>query len=73
MSEKPKITGYRDLTKAEIDAMNEVKATANTVKELLDEIAATPGIDQRWVAIARTELQQGFMALIRAIAQPDSF
>lgn len=29
--------------------------------------AAQPG---RWTSIAKTELQQGFMALVRAVAQP---
>lgn len=28
---------------------------------------------QRWVAIARTEMQQGLMALTRAVAQPTIF
>lgn len=28
---------------------------------------------ERWVAIARTELQEGFMALARAVAQPTTF
>jgi hypothetical protein len=31
------------------------------------------GADQRWVAIAKTDLQKGFMALVRAVAQPESF
>lgn len=30
-------------------------------------------MDKRWGAIARTELQQGFMALTRAVAQPTNF
>lgn len=30
-------------------------------------------MDKRWAAIARTELQQGFMALTRAVAQPTTF
>jgi hypothetical protein len=32
-----------------------------------------PGIDRRSVALARTNMQQGFMWLVRSIAQPDSF
>ena len=32
-----------------------------------------PSIDQRWVSIGATEIQQGFMALTRAIAQPTTF
>jgi hypothetical protein len=29
--------------------------------------------DQRWLAIGATQLQQGFMALTRAIAKPEFF
>lgn len=76
------ITGYRDLTQAEIDLMNRIKATANDVSALLKDISygnpgggeAPEGIaDARWYAIARTHLQEGFMALTRSIAKPTSF
>lgn len=30
-------------------------------------------LDQRWVAIGATDLQRGFMAVIRGIAQPTTF
>jgi hypothetical protein len=30
-------------------------------------------VDQRWVTIAATQLQQGGMALTRSIAKPDFF
>ena len=30
-------------------------------------------IDQRWVTIGATDLQTGFMALTRAVAQPTTF
>lgn len=32
-----------------------------------------PMIDKRWVAIGATDLQKGFMAVIRGIAQPTTF
>lgn len=66
-----KITGYRDLSQAEIDAMNRIKALANEVGATLDGLPE--GVDGRWVAIARTQLQQGFMAAVRAVARPESF
>jgi len=28
---------------------------------------------ERWIALANTHFQQGLMALVRAIAQPESF
>lgn len=32
-----------------------------------------PSLDQRWISLGATQLQQGFMAVIRGIAQPSSF
>ena len=32
-----------------------------------------PALDQRWISIGATQLQQGFMAVIRGIAQPTTF
>ena len=64
------ITGYRDLGQSEIDKMNAVKAQAAEVGALKDQLTAGPDLDQRRLSIARTHLQQGFMAGVRAIAQP---
>lgn len=67
------IAGYRELSQEEIDAMNRIKAKAAEVRDLLDGMRATAGIDQRALAIATTELQTGFMWAVRAIAQPAGF
>lgn len=67
------IKGYRDLTQEEIDLMNEVKTVGEAVGALVDKISAVDGADVRWASIARTQLQQGLMALTRAIAKPESF
>jgi hypothetical protein len=67
------IKGYRDLTPEEIALMNEAKAKAEEVGALVEKIAGTPGIDPRWVAAGKTDLQKGFMCLIRGIAQPTTF
>ena len=68
-----KIAGYRELSQQEIDAMNAVKAKAEEVGLQLDALRDMPGIDQRALAIAKTELQTGFMWAVRAIAQPNGF
>ena len=67
------IKGYRDLSEAEIRAMNAVKSEADRVGFLIEELESNPDLDQRWVAIAKTSLQQGFMAAVRAVAQPTTF
>ncbi|MGP4950708.1 Acb2/Tad1 domain-containing protein [Psychrobacter sp. T6-1] len=71
--EKPKITGYRVLTQAEIDLMNKVKAKGAELGELIQELKATDGLDQRWIATGATDIQKGLMAVTRGIAQPNSF
>ena len=67
------IKGYRDLTAGEISLMNDVKHRGEKLHELIVNLRTSPGIDQRWVDIAETQLQLGLMALTRAIAQPTSF
>lgn len=68
-----KIKGYRDLSEEEIALINEAKGLAEKVGELCDKIEETQGIDGRWFSIGRTDLQKGFMSLIRSIAQPTTF
>ena len=67
-----KISGYRDLTQEEIDLMNRVKALESELASLCGEIGTVDGIDQRNLALGRTNLQQGFMWTVRAIARPES-
>lgn len=67
------IKGYRDLSAEEIALMNQIKSKAAEVGELVDLLKAVPSLDQRWVSIGKTDLQTGFMALVRAIAQPTTF
>lgn len=81
---QPAITGYRNMTEAEIALINRIKEHAETTRQLLGEVSdylysqgtTVGGIDPdpaRWLAIGRTELQQGYMAVIRAVAQPTTF
>lgn len=68
-----KITGYRDLTQAEIDLMNEGKELAKKCGEFIAKLEADPTTDKRNVALGKTNLQQGFMWAVRAVAQPTTF
>ena len=67
------IKGYRDLSQAEIDAMNNIKNLASQVGNLINELKDDPNVDQRWLSIAQTDLQKGFMSAVRSVAKPDSF
>lgn len=92
------IKGYRDLSQAEIDLMNRIKAHAEETRALVLAVRETvvPRIELhpddgqkdpvefvagtvlgdgpvRWVCLADDHLQQGFMALTRAVAQPTTY
>ena len=67
------IKGYRDLSRSEIDAMNAVKAEAIRIGFLIEGLESNDMLDQRWVSIAKEDLQKGFMAAVRSIAQPTTF
>lgn len=83
-----KITGYWQLTPAEAELMNEGKALAEQCGAYVAKLQShmnskpvpgvvskgeVPPLDQRWIALGATQLQQGFMAVIRGIAQPTTF
>tara|TARA_Y100000780_G_scaffold186390_1_gene172913 strand:+ start:18951 stop:19175 length:225 start_codon:yes stop_codon:yes gene_type:complete len=68
-----KIAGYRDLSQQQINDMNDIKAEGERLKNVISAMRSRKEIDQRWVSIAETHLQQGIMAAVRAVAQPESF
>lgn len=91
---QPAIKGYRQLTQAEADLMNEGKALAEQCGAYIEKLRKhqdtaqslkanaalgaadtrlSPPLDQRWISIGATDLQRGFMAVIRGIAQPTTF
>jgi hypothetical protein len=82
---QPKVTGYRQLSEAEVALMSEGKALAEACGEYIAKLRThhdSKGglcngtelhLDQRWISIGATDLQRGFMAIIRGIAQPTTF
>ena len=67
------IKGYRELNADEIALMNDIKGKGADLGKLVEMLRGNKDLDQRWVAIGATELQQGLMALTRAIAKPTFF
>lgn len=67
------IRGYRELDAQEIEDMNRVKDMGVALAALVEQMESIDSFDQRWVSIGKTHLQQGLMALTRAIAQPTFF
>ena len=67
------IKGYRDLTLDEIAIMNDIKTKGAELGELVARLSQMEDSDKRWVAIGKTDLQTGLMALTRSIAKPTFF
>lgn len=68
-----KISGYRDLSQEEIDAMNAVKDAGNALGALIEGLQKQEGLDQRFIALGKSDIQKGLAMVIRGIAQPSTF
>lgn len=71
--ENERASGYRDLSESETAMVNDAKRKADDIGKLIDVLADQKLADPRWLAIAKTDLQKGFMSLIRAITKPEFF
>lgn len=70
----PAIKGYRKLTQAELDTVNQIKQLGAFIEGEMKVYANShPGHDKRCAALAATNLQQGLMWLTRSITKPETF
>ncbi len=76
-----KVAGYTAQPDAKVALVNRFKEMEERLLREVDAITVKPGPagfgldltppnDQRWIAVARTHFQEGFMALNRAVFQP---
>lgn len=71
MSHSPlPVAGYSTQPQRNVDLVNANKVLEERVLRQLDAMADLPEIDKRWLAIARTNIEQGFMAANRAVFKP---
>lgn len=70
MSSLP-VAGYRAQGNDRVALVNANKQIEERVLRILDELATDPDVDKRWLAIGRTAIEQGFMAVNRAIFRPE--
>ena len=70
------VAGYRPQTSVAVDLVNDNKKREEVILRTLDDLAALrdpDGVlvaDGRWLAIGRTAIEQGFMAVNRSIFKP---
>lgn len=61
------VSGYKPQSEEKVAMVNSFKADE---ERLLRALETNPELDHRWLAIARTHFEQGYMALNRAVFQP---
>lgn len=64
------VPGYRPQSEAAVRLVSAFKQDEETLLRMLDRMQGNPDFDQRWLSIARTQFEQGFMALNRAVFRP---
>lgn len=73
MTDEQKIQGYRELSEEIIDAVNTAKRWENELGDFVTALRESAlALDPKFAAVAVTHFQQGFMALTRALARPES-
>jgi hypothetical protein len=68
---KFKLAGYTDQSKNNIELVNNNKQIEEMVLQICDALLEVSAVDKRWLSIARTHIEQGFMALNRSIFKPE--
>jgi hypothetical protein len=77
------IKGYRQLSAEDQLLINRIKAHAEETRTLVTDVQHYISLSNeahsqvtnpaRWAAMAQSDLQIGFMELVRAVAQPTTF
>ena len=67
------IKGYKELTQDDINLMNEVKQKGAELGAIIEKLDNIPEIDKNWLVTGKLGVQQGLMAITRAITRPDFF
>jgi len=62
--------GYTSQSDSKVESVNVNKQLEERVLQRLDYLKEQPEIDQRWLAIGRTSIEQAFMAINRSVFQP---
>ena len=71
------VSGYRPQSDAKVAAVNGFKADEERLLRKLDALKTggvggiDGAVDQRWLQIGRTALEEAFMAINRSIFQPE--
>ena len=64
------VSGYKPQTDDKVQLVNLNKGLEERVLLQLDALAKNTDVDPRWLAIGRTAIENGFMAVNRSVFKP---
>ena len=64
------VAGYKPQSDEKVQIVNHNKEIEEICLRILDTLKTENWVDQRWLAIGRTHIEEGFMAVNRAVFQP---
>lgn len=64
------VKGYNPQSDDRVALVNANKEAEERVLRILDSLAKNEVVDKRWLAIGRTAIENGFMAVNRSVFQP---
>lgn len=64
------VAGYAPQSSRNVGLVNDNKVLEEQVLRQLDHLFSVEGLDKRWLSVARTHVEEGFMAMNRAVFQP---
>lgn len=64
------VASYQPQSEERVGRVNKNKQLEEHLLQLMDDMVGSQAFDQRWLNIARTHIEQGFMALNRAVFRP---
>lgn len=53
-----------------METIGHLRVTEENLLRLMDKLQQQPNVNQRWIALARTHLEQAFMCMTRGIFNP---
>jgi len=65
------VAGYTSQPEEKVALVNANKRLEEQVLRVLDDLAADPSTDKRWLAIGRTAIEKGWMFVNRSVFKPE--
>lgn len=71
--QEPSIAEQRELSQIDRGLLKDINALAAKCGDMCAVLRHLEATDSRWVSIGTTDIQKGFMSLVRSVTKPSTF